>query len=91
MTRRALDGIERYRSDAAGGLAAVTGALEELCRFYPAHLEKEDKRFFHQVMRYFDRAEMDRMLEEYREFDSRLLHERYNARLEEMRGAITAL
>jgi len=90
LTRRVVDGIERSRSDAAGGLKAVTDALEELCLFYPAHIEKEDKRFFHQVMKYFDRAEMDRMLEEYREFDSRLIHERYAARLDEMRQAATS-
>ena len=85
LTRQVSDGLNRYRSDAAGGLAMVTEALQQLCLFYPAHIEKEDKRLFHQVMKYFDRTEMDRMLEEFREFDSRLIHERYTARLEEMR------
>jgi len=85
LTRQVSDGIQQYRSDAAGGLAMVTEGLQHLCLFYPAHIEKEDKRLFHQVMKYFDRTEMDRMLEEFREFDSRLIHERYTARLEEMR------
>jgi len=87
LTRRVSEGIEHCRSDAAGGLEMVTEALEQLCLFYPAHIEKEDTRFFHQIMKYFDRAEMDRMLQEYREFDSQLIHERYKARLHEMQHA----
>lgn len=47
----------------------VVSALEQSCLQYPAHIDKEETRFFHPVMQYFDRAEMDRMLPEFEAFN----------------------
>jgi len=41
------------------------------------HIEKEDKRFFHPIMNYFSRQEMDAMLQEFEEFDRKVIHEKY--------------
>lgn len=90
LTRKMLAALELRDQDATAGMAIVTDALEQLCLLYPAHIDKEDKRFFHPVMRYFDRGEMDRMLLEFQEFDRQLIHERYKARLDEMRDAARA-
>ena len=60
---------------------AIRDAVAGLTAFYPGHIEKEDKHFFHPVMEYFDHREMDDMLAEYREADERLLHEYYKERV----------
>ncbi|MCJ7619462.1 MAG: cation-binding protein, partial [Anaerolineae bacterium] len=57
----------------------VVSALQDLVEFYPAHIEKEDKRFFVPCMKYFSRQEQDEMLKEFWEFDKRLIHEKYAA------------
>ena len=51
--------------------------LNTLADFYPGHIEKEDKRFFLPVMAYFSFGEQEQMLEEFREFDSKMIHEKY--------------
>lgn len=56
---------------------ALLPLLRRLIEFYPVHIEKEDKRFFHPIMNYFSRQEMDAMLREFEEFDRKLIHEKY--------------
>lgn len=51
--------------------------LKELASFYPKHIEKEDKHFFFPCMDYFTPAEQDAMLQEFWEFDRKMIHEKY--------------
>jgi hemerythrin-like domain-containing protein len=51
--------------------------MEYLADFYPKHIEKEDRRFFMPVMRYFSQEEKDAMLKEEYEFDRQFVHNRY--------------
>jgi hemerythrin-like domain-containing protein len=46
-------------------------------KFYPKHIEKEDKHFFIPCMDYFSQKEKDKMFEESWEFDRKLFHEKY--------------
>jgi hemerythrin-like domain-containing protein len=55
----------------------VISLLGELARFYPLHIEKEDKRFFYPCMEYFTKEEQDGMLKEFYEFDRNMIHEKY--------------
>ena len=55
----------------------IEARLGELIVFYPDHIEKEDKHFFYPCMDYFSEKEQDAMLEEFREFDLRIIHEKY--------------
>ena len=64
------------------GVREIRGLLIDLADFYPRHIEKEDKRFFFPVMEYFDRAEMDRMLADFYEFDRKLIHDFFRSRVE---------
>jgi len=68
---------ERYLQGDSQALTAVTSALQDLVEFYPAHIEKEDKRFFGPCMEYFSRKEQDQMLDEFWAFDRGLIHEKY--------------
>lgn len=63
-----------------GDKAAVKEAIEclkDLATFYPKHIEKEDKHFFFPLMAYFSNEELDKMLQEFWEFDRKMIHEKY--------------
>jgi hemerythrin-like domain-containing protein len=51
--------------------------LSELFGLYPPHIEKEDKHFFYPVMEYFSQQELDAMIHEFKEFDAKMIHEKY--------------
>jgi hemerythrin-like domain-containing protein len=51
--------------------------LSELIALYPPHIEKEDKHFFYPVMEYFSEQELDSMIQEFKEFDQKMIHEKY--------------
>lgn len=57
--------------------------LEKLVKFYPVHIEKEDKHFFIPIMQYFSDAEQSAMLEEFWVFDKGMIHEKYKRVVEE--------
>jgi len=68
---------EKYQQGDDSALREISGRLRELSDFYPKHIEKEDRHFFIPVMAYFSREEMDAMLSEMREFDRKMIHEKY--------------
>ena len=68
---------EKYASGNKDALDSIIGSIRELVEFYPKHIEKEDRRFFIPCMDYFSREEQDVMLDEFREFDRKLIHEKY--------------
>lgn len=61
--------------------------LEKLVKFYPLHIEKEDKHFFVPVMAYFSETEQRAMLEKFWEFDRKIIHEKYKNVVEEIEKA----
>lgn len=76
---------ERYlQGETAASLKDIIGYMEELIRFYPIHIEKEDKRFFYPCMEYFSEEEQDNMLAEFWEFDKKMIHEKYQRLVEEL-------
>ena len=60
----------------------IVAFLKELIQFYPAHIEKEDEHFFHPILGYLSEKEQDDMLNEFYEFDRRLVHEKYEKLVE---------
>jgi hemerythrin-like domain-containing protein/rubredoxin len=77
---------ERVLKGEAAAARDLTVLLEELVRFYPAHIEKEDHRFFLPCMDYFTEEEKTRMLEEGQDFDRALLHDYYGQMMERREG-----
>jgi hemerythrin-like domain-containing protein len=67
----------RYRNGDETALADIAGNLKTLTEFYPRHIEKEDKVFFPASRAYFTDEEDKAMLTEFREFDRKLIHEKY--------------
>jgi hemerythrin-like domain-containing protein len=79
QTREMVEATERYARGDQDAYLTVTARLSALVDFYPQHIEKEDRRFFLPVMRYFSQEERDAMLQEGCDFDSTLIHEKYKA------------
>jgi hemerythrin-like domain-containing protein len=71
---------------AGDGSAAkdIRKALGELLLLYPDHIEREDKHFFFPVMDVFSKEEKDAMLEQFWEFDKRLIHEKYGSLVKDL-------
>lgn len=56
--------------------------LEKLVLFYPEHIKKEDKVFFPNTEKYLSGEEQERMLKEFWEFDSQMIHDKYKSVVE---------
>ena len=72
-----VDAKVRYVEGDAAALGDMVSALTNLTKLYPAHIEKEDKHFFLPVMKYLTRDEKGGMLEQFQEFDRKMIHEKY--------------
>ncbi|MBN3039490.1 MAG: cation-binding protein [Candidatus Omnitrophica bacterium] len=75
--KKLVEAKEKYVRGDKGALEDIVSNMEILVKFYPKHIEKEDKHFFLPCMDYFNDAEKGAMLNEMREFDRRMIHDRY--------------
>lgn len=79
--REIVSGLDRakdkYAQGSAGALAEMREKIMEMTGLYPAHIGKEDARFFIPSMSYFSKVEQSAMLSEMREFDRQLIHKVY--------------
>lgn len=51
--------------------------LKQLTGLYPGHIKKEDTELFNECMAYFTDAEKAEILDEFLEFDRKLIHKKY--------------
>lgn len=79
-----VEAKERCLSGDESAVARAAEKMAGLAGFYPDHIKKEDKVFFPASLKYFSRGEQDAMLEEMREFDRRMIHEKYKAVVERL-------
>jgi hemerythrin-like domain-containing protein len=68
----------RYANGAVEARQDVAKFLSDLAEFYTKHIEKEEKLFFYPSMGYFSAQEQEMMLQEFWDFDRRLVHENYS-------------
>lgn len=73
---------KRYRNGDKPALTDIIESLKTLVDFYPRHIEKEDKVFFPAAKSYVTESEDQAMLEAFREFDRKMIHEKYQATIE---------
>jgi len=76
--KKLVEAKEKYVQGNKDALKDIVSNMEILVKFYPKHIEKEDKRFFIPCMGYFTGPEKDAMLNEMQEFDRNMIHEKYN-------------
>jgi hemerythrin-like domain-containing protein len=74
----------RYRNGDSAALEDIAEGLRTLVAFYPEHIRKEDKVFFPAARAYFSDEEEQAMLAEFREFDRKMIHEKYRKVVEEL-------
>ena len=77
LTPDLLEARDKYESGFTSAVFDLIEIMKKLADFYPRHIEKEDKHFFIPAMEYFSRQEQDRILEEFWEFDKKMIHEKY--------------
>lgn len=73
-----------YQNGDNRALLLITQNLQKLVDFYPKHIEKEDKVFFPSSMTYFSEQEQKSMLEEFSEFDGKMIHTKYGSIVESL-------
>lgn len=78
-TKALVEANDRYRNGDRESLGEITACLKTLIDFYPKHIKKEDDVFFPAYMAYFSEKEDQAMLSEFREFDRKMIHEKYRA------------
>jgi hemerythrin-like domain-containing protein len=69
---------DAYRNGNSGSIEDIKKQLTFLVHFYPEHIRKEDKLFFPTTERYFTNEELNTMLNDFREFDRNMIHEKYS-------------
>ena len=82
VVRKIEQANERYRLGDVSALAGIEENLRALVELYPEHIEKEDKAFFPASRNYFTDREDEALLEEFMEFDRRMIHEKYDSVVE---------
>ena len=83
-TKALVDANTRYRNGDETALPEIVEKLQTLIEFYPTHIEKEDKVFFPASRGYFTEEEDQAMLARFREFDGKMIHEKYENVVKEL-------
>jgi len=73
-----VDATKKYTDGDLKSIDTIIEKLSFLISFYPVHIYKEDKVFFPDTEKYFIEAELDKMLNDFWEFDKKMIHEKYN-------------
>jgi hemerythrin-like domain-containing protein len=81
-TDELVKSADAYQKGDHAALPLIEQSLRKFVDFYPKHIEKEDKIFFPSSMTYLSDSEQQTMLNQFREFDRKMIHERYNAVVE---------
>jgi hemerythrin-like domain-containing protein len=82
--KKLVNATESYTQENKNALNDIKANLETLIKFYPKHIEKEDKHFFIPCMNYFTEQERKDMLKECEEFDRKLNQADYEKIVEQL-------
>ena len=83
-----VEANRRYRNGDESALVDIVVRLETIVDFYPKHIEKEDKIFFPASRAYFTEEADQAMLAEFWEFDRKLIHEKYQSVVADLKGGM---
>ena len=82
--RALVSAKERFQKGDKEAVQDIASIMEWLVDFYPRHIRKEDKDFFPRTESYFDKNELDAMLSDFRDFDAKMIHEKYEKLMESL-------
>ncbi|MBN1798547.1 MAG: hemerythrin domain-containing protein [Spirochaetales bacterium] len=80
-----VDANKNYINGDFTSIDIIINKLSFLIDFYPNHILKEDKIFFPNTENYFSNDELDDMLNDFWEFDRKMIHEKYNRLYESLK------
>jgi hemerythrin-like domain-containing protein len=86
VVKKLVDANDRYILG-EDTIPVISKQLELLAGFYPDHIKKEDRDFFHQSMEYLTPEEQDRMRSRFEDFDRMMIHEKYKSIVEKLSGS----
>lgn len=69
------DANKRYVQGYTNASKDVRQYLDDLIKFYPTHIGKEDKEFFIPSMEYFNKPELDNILNDFHLFDKKITND----------------
>jgi len=72
-----VEANNKYARGDKNVFSEILNLLKELAGLYPPHIEKEDKVFFPAAMKYYSAQELDKMLDDFWEFDKAMIHAKY--------------
>jgi hemerythrin-like domain-containing protein len=76
---------KHYLKGRQEALRTIKEKLTVLVEFYPEHITKEDKMFFPNSEKYLSEKEQEDMLQEFWEFDRKIIHDKYRSVVEHLR------
>ena len=79
---------KQYENGDTSKVKVIYEKLFFLTRFYPVHIKKEDNVFFPETEKYFSADEQEKMLNEFWEFDRKMIHEKYNQTYESLKALL---
>lgn len=68
---------EKYLAGAIFSHQAIVDCIQQLLDLQLPHMEKEEKHFFYQCLKYLTQEEQSLVLREFWEFDRLMIHEKY--------------
>lgn len=77
MVSQLIEANIKYAGGDSSSIKTIADTLSDLIVFYPPHITKEDKIFFPNAENYFSNVELDEMLNDFWEFDKKMIHEKY--------------
>jgi hemerythrin-like domain-containing protein len=80
---------KKYVTGDFTSIDVIIDKLSFLLNLYPNHISKEDNIFFPNTEKYFSEEELDKMLDDFREFDRKMIHEKYRRLYESLRDMYT--
>ncbi len=75
--KEVVDLNEKYKGGDRKVVPMIVDAIIWLAGFYPVHIKKEDAEFFPNTEKYFNKSELDNLLNKFYEFDRNMIHEKY--------------
>lgn len=72
-----IESLRSFDNGQDSAIKQIEKRLDFLTALYPKHIETEDKRFFIPSMDYFSQKERDEMMEDFLDFDRKMIHEKY--------------
>lgn len=78
VVKELIDAREKYYGGKKEYASTIAKKLNILAEFYPKHIKKEDMVFFPQTEKYISEDENESMINDFWEFDRKMIHEKYS-------------